>query len=238
MGILEKPGKWRLNCCLAVLTIWGFLQHAALAADLQGRLAAGEIIFHSRDLPDSPAREAEATGVVEAPPLKVWETVTDANNFREFLPRMVNSRLVRFEELKRILQDRPGAPAGVEAILGPEPPDLASFRIPGGKFAGYFYGHVEVPWPLRDRWYVVRVTWDESAAARGIYTCSWSLVAGNLREYRGQWQVEPFGGHRTRLTYRVVTDPGGLAPQFLVEEFSTKTLPQVIAGVRARVASR
>lgn len=126
----------------------------------------------------------------------------------------------------------------MEAILGPSPPDLALFRIPGGKYTGYFYGHLEVPWPLRDRWYIVRVVWDESQGAGHLYTCSWSLLIGNLREYRGEWRVEPFGENRTRLTYRVVTDPGGLAPKFLVEEFSTKTLPQIIAGVRRRVASR
>jgi len=238
MGLLSNPGKGALICCLAVFAAWGLAPRSNPAADLQGRLAAGEIVFHSQDAPGSSAKEGEATGVVEAPPPKVWGVVTDANNFRQFLPRMVNSRLVGFEELKKILQERPGTPAGVEAILGPEPPDLASFRIPGGKYTGYFYGHVEVPWPLRDRWYVVRVLWDESAAARQVYTCSWSLVTGNLREYRGEWRVEPFGEGRTRLTYRVVTDPGGLAPPFLVEEFSTKTLPQVIAGVRARAASR
>ncbi len=64
------------------------------------------------------------------------------------------------------------------------------------------------------------------------------MLIGNLREYRGEWQVEPFGGDRTQLTYRVLTDPGGFVPKFLVEEFTTNTLPQVIAGVRRRMAHR
>ncbi len=176
--------------------------------------------------------------MVDAPPAKVWEVVTDANNFQDFLPRMIRSRLVRFEELKAILQGSPGTAAGVEGFLTAAPPDLALFRIPGHQYIGYFYGHLEVPWPLRDRWYVVRVLWDETQGARGVFTCSWSLIIGNLREYRGAWQLEPFGENRTRLTYRVMTDPGGLVPKSLAGEFTTKTLPQIIAGVRRRVASR
>jgi ribosome-associated toxin RatA of RatAB toxin-antitoxin module len=176
--------------------------------------------------------------VVAASPEKVWQVVTDANNFQEFLPRMIRSRLVRFEELKRILQEQPSNAFEVEAILNSSPPDLAVFRIPGQKYVGYFYGHLEVPWPLRDRWYIVRVQWDESQAGHHIYTCSWSLLAGNLREYSGEWKVEPFGNNQTQLTYRVVADPGGFVPKSLAEEFTYKTLPEVIAGVRRRVAYR
>jgi uncharacterized protein YndB with AHSA1/START domain len=55
--------------------------------------------------------------VVDTPPAKVWEAVTDANNFRFFLPRMINSRLVRFEELQKIMRERPASAAGVEALF-------------------------------------------------------------------------------------------------------------------------
>lgn len=225
-------------CRLAALIIWGFFPYPAPGADIQTRLAAGEIIVHSAEVPGSAVKKGEAIGVVDASPARVWEVVTDANNFQEFLPRMVRSRLVRFEELRRILEERPGSAAAAEALLSAEPPELAIFRIPARKYLGYFYGHLEVPWPLRDRWYIVRVQWDETQGERGIYNCSWSLVAGNLREYYGEWLVKPYGANRTLLTYRAATDPGGLAPKFLVEEFSTRTLPQVIAGVRSRVANR
>lgn len=236
---LGKPFRGAVGCCYFVLlTIWVFSPCSILGADFPSRLTAGEIITYSVSVPGSGAKRGEATGVVDASPEKVWQVVTDANNFQEFLPRMIRSRLVRFEELKRILQEQPSNAFEVEAFFSPNPLDLALFRIPGQRYIGYFYGHVEVPWPLKDRWYIVRVQWDETQAARHIYTCSWSLTLGNLREYSGEWKVEPFGDNRTRLTYRVVTDPGGFVPQFLVEDFSTKTLPQVIAGVRRRVASR
>jgi ribosome-associated toxin RatA of RatAB toxin-antitoxin module len=228
-------------CCVAALIncgLLGFSPCSAWGADLSRRLAAGEIITFTEKAPGSGLKKGEATGMVAASPEKVWEVVTDANSFQEFLPRMIRSRLVRFEELQRILPERPASAAAVEAILSSSPPEVAHFRIPGQKYMGYFYGNLKVPWPLGNRWYIVRVQWDESQAARHTYTCSWSLIIGNLREYSGEWKVQPFGDRHTQLTYRAVTDPGGFVPKFVVEEFTTETLPEVIAGVRRRVAYR
>jgi ribosome-associated toxin RatA of RatAB toxin-antitoxin module len=224
--------------CFMALAVWGVSPGSIRGSDFPDRLAAGEIVTYSINVPGSAGRRGEATGVVAASPEKVWQVVTDVNNYQTFLPRMIRSRLVRFEELSRILHEQPSSAFQVEAILDPSPPDLAGFRIPGQRYVGYFYAHVEVPWPLRNRWYIVRVQWDESQARRHIYTCSWSLVVGNLRENSGEWKVEPFSENRTRLTYRVIADPGGIVPRSLADEFTDEILPQIIAGVRRRVAYR
>jgi hypothetical protein len=234
--LLDKLFNRHLLCwSCVVLFLWAF-PSSSLGADYSERLAAGQIITHVSKVPGSAARDGEAIGIVNAPPEKVWQVIIDANNFQQFLPRMIRSRLLRFEDLQKILQARPSKASEVEALLGYKPTEIAHFRIPGQIYTGYFYGHIEVPWPLGDRWYIVKVKWDESQAARHIYTCSWSFITGNLRENRGEWKVVPFGNNQTLLTYQVVTDPGGFAPKFLVENFTTQTLPEVIAGVRRRVA--
>jgi ribosome-associated toxin RatA of RatAB toxin-antitoxin module len=175
---------------------------------------------------------------VNAPPEKVWEVITDVNHYHEFMPKMVKSQAVGLDRLKIIQQRRPTSAAAVEAILGPTPPNPALLRVPGQKYVSYFYGHLKVPFPLADRWYIVKVVWDETQAAQHIFTCSWYFMIGNLREYSGEWKVKPFGDNQTHLTYRVVTDPGGFVPKFIVKDFTTKILPKVIAGVRKRVAYR
>jgi hypothetical protein len=239
--IMDNFFKSFLFCCgIAVLINGGFLGlplNAAWGADFSHRLATGEIITVFEEVSGSGLKRGEVTGVVSASPEKVWQVVIDANNFQFFLPRMLRSRLVRQEELNRILQTRPSSAAAVEAILISSPPEMAQFRVPGQKYQGYFYGHVKVPWPLGNRWYIVKTQWDESQAARHIYTCSWSFLVGNLKENRGEWKVEPFGDRKTLLTYWVVIDPGGIAPKFLVEKFTARNLPQIIIGVRNRVAS-
>lgn len=234
-----RPSPWALwCCCVVVLTIWGFAPVSTWGADLHNRLAAGEIIFTSEKVPGSSARRGEVTGVVDAPVEKVWQVITDANHFQEFMPKTVKSRLVGPDQLKIIQQKQPTTAAAMEALLGPTPPDQAFFRVPGQKYAGYFYGLMDVPFPLGDRWYLVKVLWDETQAARQIYTSSWSFLLGNLRDYSGEWKVEPFGHQKTRLTYRVVTDTGGFVPKFIVKQFTNTTLPQVITAVRQRLAYR
>ncbi len=236
MMLLDKLFRWHLFCCSCVVLILWVFPSSGFCADYSEQLAAGKIITQVNKVPGSAAREGEAKGVVAAPPEKVWQVIIDANNFQQFLPRMIRSRLLRFEELKKILQTRPNKASEVEALLGFNLTEITHFRIPGRIYTGYFYGLAEVPWPLGNRWYIVKVQWDESQAARHIYTCSWSLVTGNLRENRGEWKVAPFGNNQTLLTYRVVIDPGGFAPKFLVENFTSQTLPEVIDGVRRRVA--
>jgi len=238
MLILGKLLRRTICCCsLVALILWIFPPSSSQGADSSSRLAAGQIITHVSKVPGSAAaRRGEAIGVVDAPPEKVWQVIIDANNFEHFLPRMIRSKLVRAGELKTILQVRPNKASEVESLLGLSPPDISDFRTPGRKYTGYFYGHIEVPWPVGNRWYIVKVQWDESQAARHTYTCSWSFVIGSLQENKGEWGVEPFGDNRTMLTYRVVTDPGSFAPKFLVDNFTNKTLPQVITGVRRRVA--
>jgi ribosome-associated toxin RatA of RatAB toxin-antitoxin module len=232
-----KLCKWGLGCCgFIVLCILGVPFSSIPDPDFSSRLARGEIIYHSVEGSESGVKRGDATGMVAAPPDKVWQVVADVNNYQEFMPRMVRSRLVRFEELERILHESPASADAVEALFDPSPPDLVQIRVPGGKYSGYYYAQAEVPWPLRNRWYIARVLWDESQAARHIYTCSWSLFVGNLRKNRGEWKVEPFGDNRTQLTYRVEIGVGGFVPNFLVEEFSTQTLPQIIAAVRRRVS--
>jgi ribosome-associated toxin RatA of RatAB toxin-antitoxin module len=233
-----KLCRWALGGCgFIVLTILGVPFSSIPEADFSSRLAQGEIIYHSVDGSESGAKRGDATGVVAAPPDKVWQVVADFNNYQKFMPRMVRSRLVRFKELERIVQEGPASAGEVESFFGPSPPDLAQIRVPGEEYRGYYYAQAEVPWPLRNRWYIARVLWDESQATHHIYTCSWSLITGNLQKNSGEWKVEPFGDNQTQLTYQVEIDVGGFVPKFLVEEFTTQTLPQIIAAVRRRVSS-
>lgn len=206
------------------------------AADLHSRMAAGEIISFSENVPGSAAKLGEVKGVVNAPPEKVWRVVSDVNHFKDFMPRTLRSRVVMPEKLEMLLQKKPTQAREVETILGPTRPDPDLFRVHGQKFVEYLYGMVDLPWPLGNRWYIIKVVRDETQAAKHRYTSSWTLVMGNLRENRGVWRLEPFGELKTLVLYRLITDPGGIIPPFIVKQGTYITLPKVIAALRKRVA--
>lgn len=205
-------------------------------ADLNARLAAGEILVSTTELPETGVKQGEATGVVKAPPAKVWQVISDVNRYSEFMPRTVNSRVVTPEQVAQLGQVPPASAAEVEAVLGPIPPDPAPFRQPGGKNVEYLYGRLRLPWPLGERWYILRLERDETQAERQVYTATWRLMMGNLRENRGEWHLKAFGEGHTLLLYRLAADPGCRVPKFLLNQGTLVTLPEVLQAVRRRVA--
>jgi Polyketide cyclase / dehydrase and lipid transport len=232
------------RCLGASIFLWfigtilfpGFALCAGAPDDLRCRLAAGEIIVNTKEDPGTSLVSAEMTGVIDASPEIVWHVITDINNFQYFMPRTLKSMAVPAEKIPLILQGRPTRAEEVEALLGPIPADLASSRIPGGRYTEYHYSRIKLPWPCSNRWYILKGLYDETGAAQHRYHSSWSLVIGNLKENSGEWILEPFDTGKTKAIYRVNTDPGGAIPKFLVKEGTGSTMPQILKAVRERAA--
>jgi ribosome-associated toxin RatA of RatAB toxin-antitoxin module len=204
--------------------------------DPQQKLAGGEILVSAEETRGTTAKRAEMMAVIEAPPEIVWQIITDVNNFKFFMPQTINSITIAAEKLPLILEKKPRRAEEVEHLLGPVPADPARFRINGGKYTVYHYSHLEFPWPANNRWYIVKVVNDETSAGQNRYRNSWTLVAGNLKENSGEWLLEPFGAGKTKATYRLLTDPGGAIPGFLIERGTQITMPKIIIAIRERAA--
>jgi len=218
------------------LAAWGWAPAAAWGMDLHPRLATGEIIVSCPEMSEAAAKQVEVMGMVDASPEKVWEVITDINYFQNFMPRTLKSRAVTPETLQAILKIKPTEAPIAEALLDPVPPHPALYRVPGQKYDVYLYSLLDFPFPLCNRWYILKITNDETQAGGHIYTSSWTMEIGNLRENRGEWRLIPFADGQTQVTYRLFTDPGGCLPDFLVKQGTKATLPQIILAVRKRVA--
>ena len=218
---------------IAILVIWA---HAASATELQDRLASGEILVSCNDVSGSKAKQGEARGVVDAPPAEVWRVITEVDHFQEFMPRTLKSQTVAPEQLKEVLNARPTSASQVEGILGPKSANSQADRTSGRQWVVYLYSLLDFPWPVQSRWYIIKISNDETQAENHRYLSSWSLQIGNLKENRGEWRLESFGDHKTLVTYQLISDPEVSLPAFLVKRGTSITLPQVIASVRQRVA--
>jgi len=225
---------WILLLAAGVVLSLDHAPGAQAQEDVRQRLAAGEIIVTIQDLPGASAKRGEALGVINAPPGIVWQVVTDINNYKFFMPRTLNSKEVAADKVPLILQRRPERVEEVEQLLGAVPAAPPGPRVPGGKYICYLYSHLNFPWPCSNRWYIIKLVQDETRAAQQSYRCSWSLVIGNLRENLGEWLIEPFDATRTKLTYRLTTDPGGNIPGFLAEKGTCTSLSQIITAIRKR----
>ena len=214
-----------------------FTPYARAQDEVNTKLAAGEIIVSTQEVPGKSVKCAEMIGVIEAPPEIVWQVINDVNNFKNFMPRTRNSMAVAPEKIPLILQKRPTRAKEVEKLLGPTPADPASYRVPGGTYTVYSYSDLDFPWPCNDRWYIIKGVKDETRAAQHYYQSSWSLVTGNLKENSGEWLLEPFGPTNTKAIYKLCTDPGGAIPKFLIKQATCSTMPQIIKAVRKQAAA-
>lgn len=100
---------------------------------------------------------------------------------------------------------------------------------------------LDMPFPVEDRRYTVRVETGtvEAGAATG-WQARWTYVegSGNVRESRGSWTLIPLDSERTVVVYRLLTDPGGRLPAWVVDSAAPRALRRVLASVRDRVLSR
>ena len=162
--------------------------------------------------------------------------ITEVDHFQEFMPRTLKSLVVTPEQLTEVLKTRPTNASQVECFLGQSPTTSQAYRLAGRHWMVYLYSLLDFPWPVHNRWYIIKISNNETQAASQRYFSSWSLKIGNLKENCGEWRLEPFGDQKTLVTYQLVTDPEASLPAFLVKKGTAITLPQVIASVRKRVA--
>ncbi len=227
-------GAWLVLWCMGIILSPGSQLYAGTEDDLRHKLETGEIIVTATAEPGTCLKHGEMIGIIDASPEIVWQVITDVNNFKYFMPRTLNSMSVAAEKVSLIVKSRPSRAEEVEHLLGPTPADPATYRIPGGKYTVYSYSNLDFPWPCSNRWYIIKGQNDETRAAQHRYHSSWSLVAGNLNENSGEWIIEPFGVTKTKVIYKLCTDPGGAIPGVLVKQGTCTTMPQIIAAVRER----
>lgn len=143
-------------------------------------------------------------------------------------------------------------------------PDLIEFTIEE-KTADHalWYGHIDLPSPIRDRQWVVESTNNHGLAARTEGRCwehVWALVPDALDRVRphlatkadgrvtpamldeavytpvnhGGWTLAPLGGDRVLVAYQATAVIGGSIPDWLVLQLTMARLESVLRGVETR----
>jgi hypothetical protein len=195
------------------------------------RLRRGEIFTDGGYLKKGVWGQME--GVVQAPPKIVWRLFIHANEWTKYkLPQLVDSRALSEEvalgavPLKKV--------EDFYKLLGDRIFDATQNQKSKATWNNHTFQYYDLPWPVSNKWMVMRNTNDETEGEKGIYRCQWEKIAGNLRSLKGEFRIEPFAGDskRTLLFYRVETDPGSGVPRFLLKWGVKKSLPAAMRVIR------
>jgi polyketide cyclase/dehydrase/lipid transport protein len=171
---------------------------------------AKDVAIYSRPHPGSQLKEFKAIGPIEAPTYAVHAVIDDFENYPKFMPCTRECRLIKRD---------------------------------GDSIVGYQRLSPKI---CADRDYTLRV-WKKSwPAADGLIFMSHWTPANELgppekegvvrvKICDGGWLLEPDGATKTRATYSVYTDTGGVIPPFIANRAGQIGISRLFDAVRKQV---
>jgi Polyketide cyclase / dehydrase and lipid transport len=169
-----------------------------------------EVIIYSRPHQDSPLKEFKATGPIDAPTCAVHAVIDDFENYPKFMPYTLECRLIKRE---------------------------------GDSMIGYQRLSPKI---CEDRDYTLRVWKKSSPGPKGLtYLNQWEAAnelgpaeqkgVVRVKVCDGTWLLEPDGPAKTRATYSIYSDTGGVIPAFIANHASLTAIKKLYAAIRKQV---
>ena len=190
------------------------------------RLKEGEIISTVELVPGTKTHRCEVMGIIRAPKDNVWDVISDYNRYSQFMPLTPVAFLVN-PEAQNLWQGQSSTNWNrFEKELMKHKLDVA------GKNPLYFYNRFKMPWPLKDRQFVLK-----TEKFPEIYTSRWVEVFGNTRVNKGSWVLVSFEGRKdvTLAIYTLYVDLGISIPVKIIQS-GMKGLPEIIRSLRQRIS--
>lgn len=169
-----------------------------------------DVAIYSRPRPDSALKEFKAIGPIDAPSEMVCAVIDDFQSYPKFMPFVTECRLIK--------QD-------------------------GDSLIGYQRLSPKI---CADRDYTLRVSKKSWRTPAGLVcTSQWSPANDlgppekkgvvRVKVCQGQWLLEPDGAMKTRATYSIYTDNGGVLPSFIANQVSLTGISRLFAAIRKQV---
>ena len=186
------------------------------------------------ELQDGGPSRIHAEGVLNATPEAVWDYLIRFNDYSKFMPRVRESFFISLEGVERL---RGSIKQGSEAARKiAENYRTEMPRKIGKKWEGMVFMALDLPFPVKNRWYIIRAIQDETQGSRRLYQRCWSFVTGNIAGASGCWNLSPTDQPTETLArYEDNINPGGHVPHWIAELGADQTVPQIFDSLE-RVA--
>jgi len=168
------------------------------------------VTIYTRPHPGSGLKEFKAIGEIAAPTRAIADVIEDVDAYPNFMPYVAECRCLKRENNS-----------------------LLSYQRISPKIC-------------RDRDLIVRTyITSQSTPAGLVYSNRWESASEStpakkpgvirVEQCQGSWLLEPITPDRTRATYSVYSDLGGLIPTFIANHFSLTAIGEIFAAVRKQV---
>lgn len=183
------------------------------------------------------AGRLHAEGIIHGTPEVTWDTLYLSNEWPKFMPRNLATHYI--------------SAGGVEALRGTSARNLERLiatarqhkvdaaRAIGGVWHGFMFIVMDLPFPIANRWYVIRVRHDETKSQQHQYERTWDLVFGNIDALEGGWQLEPGPQPcQTIARYQDTVDLGLKVPDLLTRMVAKLALQNTYRVLDEQVRKR
>ena len=171
---------------------------------------SNDVTIYTRVRAGSPIKEFKAIGAIDAPTGAVHAVIDDFEDYPRFMPYTVECRLLKREADSIITYQR----------LSPKIAEDRDYTLRVRKKS----------WPGQEGLTYLD-QWKQAndlgpAEKRGVV---------RIKICEGGWLLEPDGPVKTRATYSVYTDTGGLIPAFIANQASRVGISKLFEAVRKQV---
>jgi hypothetical protein len=186
---------------------------------------------------DDKPGSVKGVGVMQAAPHEVWQTLSDFNTFDQFIPRVLSSHFISEEGFEAIKTAKTNNANLIKKVA--KQYKVIPERKKGQKWEGLLYMTVDAPFPVVNRWYVLKAVQDESKADQNIYQRCWTLLKGNIDHSGGCWTIKPAKiADQSIVTYRDSVDIGKNVPDWVERLGATQTLPDMFESIEREALRR
>jgi hypothetical protein len=197
---------------------------------LAAATAAASPVQVKHDIRSDGPSQVTAEGVLKASPERIWSQIVRFNEYASFMPHVLESFFISEEGVEAL--KNAGTRNANKLRTVAKKYKVAVPRREGQKWSGLVFMVLNTPFPVENRWYVIRTVQDETGASGHKYKRCWDLVTGNIESAKGCWTLAPGPTPgETASRYEDEADPGGNVPEWVTRMGATQTIPEMFEKV-------
>ncbi|MDO8461722.1 MAG: hypothetical protein Q7S98_02560 [Deltaproteobacteria bacterium] len=192
-------------------------------------------IYSEADYDKDTGIRGRIVGAIEASPTAVWELYFRANDWNQYkMPSLKDSVALSPAFIKEFQDAKPKSAKEFYKLLGNRHFDQDEERKPGKVWESYSLQFYDLPWPVDNKWFVIKHTHDETRTKEGLFSSKFTLIGGNIKAYDGEILLKPFqeDSNRTEMDYQAIANSGYQIPKFLLVWGVHQMMPRVIKAIR------
>ena len=170
---------------------------------------------------------------LDFPANKLWHALIDINGWKIIHDDYKDSRSLDKNQFELINEKKPTHIQAFYELVGEEIFPSELYRVPGKIWESYAFQRFAFPFPLKDRWVVMKVKNNENNAPKNEYRYDYEMTVGNFKALKGYWELLPVPENPGWIEFRgeYKADPGISVPHFLTRSIFKSSMKNNVQDI-------